>query len=157
MSHMAQAVPRVVPSAVAKENADSGETCIARTPPLLNEPRRMPVKTQMFSRAMTEPRRSCGARHCTRALMGMKISALETPKAIISRSVPLNAGLPTQNQQEGRDAGHAQRDVSPYSTRTGESADDQRAAPDAYGDQRRGTVANASERPSTALAYTSTF
>ncbi len=124
----------------------------AKRPPL-SEPSRMPVKTQMFSRAMTDPRRSSGARHWTKALIGMKMSALEMPSAIISARVPLKGGADQPRIRRNRATPAAPNGTNPYSTRERESRPTTIApSPMPTEIKAEGTVASASERPSTALA-----
>ena len=111
----------------------------------------------MFSRAMTEPG-GRAARHYTRALMGMKISALETPKAIISRERAAERGIaqPRINKKVATPA--APSGTSPYSTCEQESRLTTNApTPMPTEISAEGRLPTHPERPSTALAYTSTF
>ena len=89
-NHSAQAVPSTVKIAVA-EKMPVVETPVLASAPALSDPRRIPVKTQVFSNAITDPRRSCGARHWISALSGTKIKALDVPRidcVIVETPVP---------------------------------------------------------------------
>jgi hypothetical protein len=60
--------------------------------PAPSDPNRMPVNTQVFSNAITDPRRSFGARHWINALSGTKIRALDVPRMIMSANVAVRPG-----------------------------------------------------------------
>ena len=90
--------------------------------------------------------------------MGMKMSALDMPNAIMSASVPLNWGVHQPRIRRNMATPAAPRGTSPYSTRERERRPTTSApSPIPTEIKAEGTVAKASERPSTAFAYTNTF
>ena len=85
--------------------------------------------------------------------MGMKIRALDTPRAIIKTSVPVNAGIHQPSVSRNVATPAAPNGTSPYSTRDRERRPTTRAPiPIPTEMSAEGTVASASDSPSTALA-----
>ena len=93
------------------------DTPVLASAPAPSDPNRIPVNTHVFSKAITDPRRSCGARHWINALSGTKISALDVPRTTMSVNVAAKPGAVRPTTASIMATPAAPSGIKPYSTR----------------------------------------
>ena len=109
------------------------------------DPPSIPAFTSMLPRAITAPRRSRGARHCTSALSGTKSKPLNTPTAPMSAIVPQSPGPAGQRpgwSASVRGPPAARARIPPSRPRVGRPPD--RSDADADADRRQRETRSAS-------------
>src|SRR5262249_15300307 len=153
----AQEVPTTVNSAVATK-MPVVETPLVASDPAPNDPNKIPVKTHVFSSAMTEPRGSDGARHWMSEWRGTKINALASPRMPMRASVHPKPGATSPSVERMMVTPIAPSGIKPYSTRPWERCPANRApAPMPIDNIMSGSPDCQSDTPKTALAQTRLF